>query len=175
LGLHSIQSWGKKLKQQIHIRKIRNSDSDWITEVLNESWGSSRVVSRGVLHQADRLPGLVAEVDEKREGLLTFNVKNNMLEIVTLNVIKQREGIGRTLIDRAVDLASSYGCSRVWVITTNDNTQAIEFYKKVGFRIVAIHKDAMNESRKLKPEIPEFGIDGIPITDEIELERVLRE
>ena len=133
------------------------------------------MVSRGVLHEADRLPGLVAEDDGKREGLLTFNVKNNMLEIMTLNVFKERKGIGRALVDRAVNLASSYGCSRVWVITTNDNTQAIEFYENVGFRIVTIHKDAIRESRKLKPEIPEYGFDGIPITDEIELEIVLRE
>ena len=133
------------------------------------------MVSRGVLHQADRLLGLVAEDDGKREGLLTYNVKNNMLEIVTLNVFKKRKGIGRALVDRAVDLASSNGYSRVWVITTNDNTQAIEFYKNVGFRIVAIHKDAIGESRKLKPEIPEFGVEGIPITDEIEMEIVLRE
>ncbi|MGD9397845.1 MAG: GNAT family N-acetyltransferase [Candidatus Thorarchaeota archaeon] len=144
-------------------------------EVLSESWGSSKVVSRGVLHQADRLPGLVAEDDGEREGLLTFNVKNNMLEIVTLNVFKQRKGIGRAFIDRVVDLASSCGCSRVWVITTNDNTQAIEFYKNMGFRTVTIHKEAIRESRKLKPEIPEFGVDGIPITDEIELEIILGE
>ena len=131
------------------------------------------MVSRGVLHQADRLLGLVAEDDGKREGLLTYNVKNNMLEIVTLNVFKKRKGIGRALVDRAVDLASSNGYSRVWVITTNDNTQAIEFYKNIGFSVVSIHKGAVSESRKLKPEIPEFGVDGIPITDEIELEIVL--
>jgi hypothetical protein len=45
----------------------------------------------------------------------------------------------------------------------------------VGFKIVAIHKDAIRDSRKLKPEIPEIGVDGIPITDEIELEIVLGE
>ena len=63
-------------------------------EILSESWGSSKVVSRGVLHQADRLPGLIVEDNEKRKGLLTFNVMNKMLEIVTLNVLKQREGFG---------------------------------------------------------------------------------
>ena len=39
-----------------------------------------------------------------------------------------------------------------------------------GFRTVAVHSDAVSESRKLKPEIPEIGIDGIPIRDEIEME-----
>jgi hypothetical protein len=35
---------------------------------------------------------------------------------------------------------------------------------------VAIHRNAIAESRKLKPEIPAIGIDGIPITDEVEME-----
>lgn len=131
------------------------------------------MVSRGVVHHADRLPGLVAEVDGRKEGLLTYNAKDDMLEIVTLNVLKQGEGIGKTLVLGAVDIASSCGCSRVWVITTNDNTPAVEFYKAGSFRIVAIYKGAVNESRKLKPEIPHFGIDGTPITDEIELEKCL--
>ena len=131
------------------------------------------MVSRGVVHQADRLPGLVAEVDGRMEGLLTYSVKDGMLEIVTLNVLKEREGIGKALVERVVDLALSRGCSRVWLITTNDNATAVKFYEAVGFRMVAVYKGAIAESRKLKPEIPEFGIDGIPITDEVELEKCL--
>ena len=50
---------------------------------------------------------------------------------------------------------------------------ALGFYQKRGFRLVAVHPGAVNESRKLKPEIPLIGNDGIPIRDEIELEIVL--
>ena len=96
-----------------------------------------------------------------------------MLEIITLNVLKQREGIGRALVNAAVETAESLKCSRVWTITTNDNTQAVKFYRALGFTLAAVHKGALSESRKLKPEIPLFGIDGIPITDEIELEKIL--
>ncbi len=96
-----------------------------------------------------------------------------MLEIITLNVLKQREGIGRALVIAAVETAESLKCSRVWVITTNDNTQAVKFYQALGFTLVAVHKGALNESRKLKPEIPLVGLDGIPMTDEIELEKII--
>ena len=61
---------------------------------------------------------------------------------------------------------------RLWLITTNDNTPAIEFYKKRGFAIAAVHKDTIEESHKLKPEILEIGVDGIPITDKIEMEMI---
>jgi hypothetical protein len=38
---------------------------------------------------------------------------------------------------------------------------------------VAIHRDALELSRRLKPQIPLIGLDGIPLRDEIELELLL--
>ena len=125
------------------------------------------------MHEADKLPGLIAEIEGQRVGVLTWNVSEQMLEIVTLNVLKQREGIGKALVEEAIQMARSIKCSRVWVITTNDNSTALKFYKSTGFTIVAVHKDAVAESRKLKPEIPFVGMNGVPITDEIELESLL--
>ena len=46
----------------------------------------------------------------------------------------------------------------------------IPIYQKRGFEWGGFHKDAMLESRKLKPEIPEYGEDGIPIKHELEFE-----
>jgi hypothetical protein len=146
----------------------------WANKILSESWGSTKVVTKGIIHQADRLQGLIAEIKGLKVGFLTWNVFENMLEIVTLNVLSRREGIGTALVNAAVEEAESLKCSRVWVITTNDNTQAVKFYQTVGFTVVAVHKDSVTKSRKLKPEIPLFGNDGIPITDEIELMKILR-
>jgi hypothetical protein len=61
----------------------------------------------------------------------------------------------------------------MWLITTNDNGPAIRFYEGRGMRIAAIHRGAIAESRKLKPEIPLFGVDGLPIDDEVEFELLL--
>ena len=36
--------------------------------------------------------------------------------------------------------------------------------------LVALHRRALDESRRLKPEIPAVGLDGIALTDEPELE-----
>jgi hypothetical protein len=59
------------------------------------------------------------------------------------------------------------------LITTNDNTKALRFWQKRGFRLAAVHRNAVEKSRKIKPEIPLTGNDGIPIKDEIELEMAL--
>jgi len=47
------------------------------------------------------------------------------------------------------------------------------FIKKKGFKIVAIHLNALEQSRRLKPEIPFLGSNDIEIRDEIELEKTL--
>lgn len=59
---------------------------------------------------------------------------------------------------------------RLWLVTTNDNPDALRFHQRRGFRIAAVHAGAMAASRRIKPAIPEIGACGIPIGDEIELE-----
>ena len=59
------------------------------------------------------------------------------------------------------------------MITTNDNLPALGFYQKRGFDMVSLHRNALSQSRKLKPEIPLIGLNGIPLRHEIELERIL--
>ena len=72
-----------------------------------------------------------------------------------------------------MDAAVANQCHRLWLITGNDNTSALRFYQKRGFRLVAVYRNAVDQARRLKPEIPLYGNDGIPITDEIELEMIL--
>ncbi len=63
----------------------------------------------------------------------------------------------------------------MWLVTTNDNLRALYFYQRRGFRIVAVHRDAVMHSREIKPEIPSVADNGIPILDELELEKPLVE
>jgi hypothetical protein len=53
----------------------------------------------------------------------------------------------------------------------NDNTRAMHFYQKRDSIMKALHYNAVEESRKIKPEIPRYGYDGIPILHEIEFEK----
>jgi ribosomal protein S18 acetylase RimI-like enzyme len=151
-------------------RPLHTDDHSWVTCLLEEHWGSVRSVSRGQVHRADRLPGFVAEIDGQRVGLVTFEIAGEQCEVVTLNSLREQMGIGTALLDAVREVASDAGCRRLWLITTNDNLAALGFYQKRGWRLVAIHRDALDESRRLKPEIGHVGIDGIPLRDEIELE-----
>lgn len=153
-----------------HIREIREDDREWINNFIQEQWGSLVVVSRCVLHHPADLPGFIWENNGVRKGLLTYKINQNECEIVTLNSQVEYRGIGTALIESVRKEAVKMGCNRIWLITTNDNMKAIRFYQKRGFVLVAVHRNAIEESRKLKPEIPRLGTDGIPIRDEIEME-----
>lgn len=150
--------------------QISQEDSDWITQVLTEHWGSQMVVSRGKLHDASKLPGFIALNRGERVGLVTYHLDDKNCELVTLNSWQENIGVGTILIEAVKQVAIKAGCTRLWLITTNDNLHALGFYQKRGFRLVAIHTNAIAESRKIKPEIPEIGMHGIPLRDEIELE-----
>ena len=141
-------------------RNLKPDDRKWVVKLVVDAWASTRVVSRGVVHQADKLPGIIALKHGERIGFLTYNIAGSSFEVVTLNSLMKRKGIGRGLVQRAEEIALATRCSRIWVVTTNDNEDALEFYKALGFNMVAVHKNAIEISRKLKPEIPSIGING---------------
>lgn len=152
------------------VRMIHRDDRRWISRLLKKYWGSTEVVTRGRIHRADLLPGFAAIDGKKPAGLITYRIEGADCEIVTLNSLVEGAGIGSELISAVRRVAEMSRCCRLWLITTNDNKPAIEFYKKRGFTVAAVHKDAIEESRRLKPEILQIGVDGIPIRDEIEIE-----
>lgn len=133
-------------------------------------WDAEIVVAHGVIYRPAALPGFLAEAAGAPVGLLTYHIAGEACEIVTLDSLRPGCGIGTALIAAAAAVARQAGCRRLWLITTNDNVHALRFYQKRGFRLAALHRDAVAVSRALKPEIPLIGMDGIPIRDEIELE-----
>lgn len=152
----------------MEIRSLQPADWDWSNALVARHFDSPRVVSRGRLHNAHELPGFVAVSDGLPVGLLLYRIDTDGLEVVVLIAERPREGIGRTLLDSARGAARSAGCSRVWLVTTNDNLPAQAFYQALGWGLVAVHRGEVARSRLLKPEIPETGLDGIPIDDELE-------
>ena len=102
--------------------------------------------------------------------MLTYRIDGRDCEIVTVDSATKGAGIGTALIDAAKKVAQTKGCKRLWLITTNDNLNALGFYQKRRFRPVALYPNALEASRKLKPEISLKAANGIPIRDELELE-----
>jgi ribosomal protein S18 acetylase RimI-like enzyme len=83
-------------------------------------------------------------------------------------------GIGTKLIKKIMEIAKYNKCKRLWLITSNDNINALKFYQKRGFVFKNIYINGMEEARKLKPEISFIGENNIPIRDEIEFEIIIK-
>jgi ribosomal protein S18 acetylase RimI-like enzyme len=152
------------------VRPIHRADRPRVEALLLERWGSPRMAAHGVLYEPATLDGLVAEDPRTGEllGLLTYHLTDEACEIVTIDALVEDRGVGTALIEAAAGL----GRERLWAITTNDNERALGWYRRRGFRVVAVHEGAVDRAREtLKPEIPRTAPDGTPIRDEIELER----
>jgi len=155
------------------IRKITKKDSDWILEFLRPG-GADFIVSRGRKIFLSEMEGFCAEDSSgKKVGLITFEIRDGQCEIVTLDAFEKFQGVGTVLIKQLIETVRSWGNRRIWLITTNDNLEAVRFYQRRGFNLHAVHKNALQYSRMLKPTIPEIGYFGIPMRDEIEFEMML--
>lgn len=153
----------------MQISKIEQDDHDWIVHLITDRWASTKIVTRGRIYEVSELAGYIARDKGQRVGLATYHIENEECELVTLDSLVEGIGVGSNLLAMVENTAKSNHCSRVFAITTNDNTAALRFYQKRGYSIAEIYVDTIKQSRKLKPELPHYGNDGIPIRDEIEL------
>ena len=139
--------------------------------LVAELWGSELVAVHGAVLRPAELPGFIVERSGRVVGLLTYQLVGDMLEIVTLNAIERRIGIGTLLIEAVAGTARHFRCREVRLTTTNDNVDALRFYQRRGFRLAQLRPGAVEQSRQRKPEIPRVGDYGIPLRDEIDLTR----
>jgi len=164
-GLHN----GGVNEPETVIRPVSDGDRPLLAWLVAELWGSEVVAVHGDLLRPGELPGFIAERARRVAGLLTYQLVGDTLEIVTLNAIDRRAGIGTLLIEATVAAARHYRCRDIRLTTTNDNVDALRFYQRRGFRLAELRPGAVDRSRQEKPQIPRVGDYGIPLHDEIDL------
>ena len=168
-----------------HIRPLERADREWVAHFLDERWGTTTIVSRGKTRYGHLLEGLIAErqpadpestdgdAPPERIGLMTLEYDSKECEILTLDSLVESTGIGSAMLENLEERAREAGLQRLWLVTTNDNLAALRFWQKRGYELVAVHRNAIAAARRVKPQIPITGRHGIPIRDEIELEKRL--
>ena len=154
----------------MNIRRLTSEDLPRLRQFWIEHWGGEIMITRGNVYRPEQLEGFVIEADGEWIGLLTFIIKDGELEVTSLDSLREGQGIGSLLLNRAMEEARAKDCRRIFLITTNDNLNALGFYQKRGFELVALYRGAIHESRKIKPSISLMGMNHIPLRDEIELE-----
>jgi NAD(P)-dependent dehydrogenase (short-subunit alcohol dehydrogenase family)/ribosomal protein S18 acetylase RimI-like enzyme len=154
----------------VDVCPLGDGERDWANAELQGAWGEG-AARLGELVDFRALPGFVARIAGRPAGLVTYAIRGDACEVVTLNSLEPGRGVARALLDAVRAAATAAGCTRLWLITSNDNLRALRLYQRWGLELVALHRDAVNRSRAtLKPGISERGEDGIPIAHELELE-----
>jgi ribosomal protein S18 acetylase RimI-like enzyme len=156
------------------VRSLTDDDRPWLTGFMTERWGVPLAAGGGRLHRLDDLPGFAAvSADGAVAGVVTYLIETDACEVVSIDSVVQGEGVGTALLEAACQAAAAAGCRRVRLITTNDNVDALRFYQRRGFTLTELRPGAVDESRRMKPQIPLAGAYGIPIRDELVLVREL--
>jgi GNAT superfamily N-acetyltransferase len=173
----------------IRVRRARPADGPSIDAMFAATWGEPRVAARGRLYDLRTLPTLVAtrtavagsardtggtqEADEQIIGVLTYEIDDDSIEVVSIEAVPPHRGTGTALLAAAVELGKAEGLARLLLVTTNDNIDAFRFYQRRGLHILEVRPDGVARSREVKPSIPLIGSYGIPMRDEIVLGRDL--
>jgi N-acetylglutamate synthase-like GNAT family acetyltransferase len=160
---------------EVRVREAGRGDYPEVLRRLVAAWHAPVIVLRGSARDLSHEPALVAEVtgaDRRIVGTLHYLRFGTTMEIASLEANgHQRQGVGTALVEAAADVARRHNCYRLFATTTNDNLDALRFYQRRGFRLVTLRPGAVDEARLTKPEIPTVGEYGIPLRDEIDVER----
>lgn len=153
---------------------ITDTDRTWLPAFFADHWGSTQQVVRGECFVPHELPGFVATIDNVPVGVITYRFLNETTgEVTTLNSLREGIGIGGALVRAVMEVMRQQERTQLVVVTTNDNLHALRFYQRLGFVLALLRANALAGSRRIKPEIPLIGFDGIPLRDEIELTMTL--
>lgn len=134
-----------------------------------DEFGGPLQARRGELIDVLALPGFVVERGGRPIGLHTYRLGGDECELAFIAARERHVGVGSALLDALREAVAA--CQRIWLVTTNDNLEALRFYQRRGFRLSALRAGAIDKAREeLKPQISTFGEFGIPLPDELELE-----
>lgn len=134
-----------------------------LIDLFIDNWGDDEMVVSSGTYQLSDLPGFVAFDEVEIIGVITYIIRNDQIEIISLDSFRENVGIGSHLLKKLEEISEEKDITNISVITTNDNLNALKFYQKRGYSITKVIPNAVEKARKQKPSIPQFAENGIPI------------
>ena len=154
----------------VFVREVTAGERDEVLALFERDFGGAHIVAFGEMMDLGAAPALVAEMNGEVAGALAYQPLDSALRIIALatDPMWQRSGVGGYLLAEAELLARRLRLTRLAVSTTNDNLPALYFYQRRGYRL---SEAVPNGVSKYVPQHAGFG--GIPVRDEIRLEKHL--
>jgi ribosomal protein S18 acetylase RimI-like enzyme len=115
------------------IRPFLIEDLKQILEIEREAFPKSGYPKEVILNYAKRLPGgfIVVETGEQIVGYMIFDQTGHVYS-AAVRPSHRRKGFGKRLFLHA----SEQSLGKLWLEVRSKNTGAIDFYRRIGMRIV---------------------------------------
>ncbi len=159
--------------ESIQIRPKTAADEAWAIDFLKCQSNGTYLPKLFSEKSLSNFLALVAEIDGEPVGLLPYHIQNDACHVVSLNVSRKRMGVGESLLNRLEAEALAHACKKLICTISNDNLNALRFLQKRAFHLVELRVGIIDAWRKQQPTLPVIGEHGIPLRDELILEKDL--
>jgi len=143
-----------------------------IQDFVQRFWGEQEQLAFDRKHIVKQLPAFIAKTGKHIIGFTSFTELDNAIIIVALGILPQYQnaGVGKSLIKKVEAEAKKQKKNKLLVATSNDDLPALGFYQSLGFQIFEVKPNVIAEKhgKTLK------GINGLPVRDEIRLQKTLQ-
>jgi GNAT superfamily N-acetyltransferase len=154
------------------VREAADPERQAALELFRRDFGRTGIVAFGELMDLDAVPTIVAEMSGEIAGALGYRLIDAGLHIVALatDPMWQRSGVGGYLVAEAELMARRLLIPRIIVSITNDNLPSLYFYQRRGYYVTEWVPNAIAKHSRSSSLV---GFAGIPIRDEVRLEKLL--
>lgn len=132
------------------IRPATKQDIDRLSEIEREhpdypAWGENGLNAEFLNKNS---VFLLAETQNKIAGFINFWILKPEIQLNALVVASDflREGVGTSLVDAMIKHARDAACSKINLEVSEKNQPAINFYSKLGFKMVGTRPKFYNNS-----------------------------
>src|SRR5262245_2788784 len=161
---------------EIELRPLTPADEAAAEALLDATMAGRHQARLGEIHDVLALDSLGAWDGSDLVALVTWSPPdaNGRSELAALAITSDRQGqgVGALLVDAVAMAALNAGATTQWLVTTNDNLDALRLYQRHGYHLAELHRGAIDEARRAKPTIPALGRHGIPKRAELVLDRL---
>jgi ribosomal protein S18 acetylase RimI-like enzyme len=161
----------KKTELAFTIHKVMaEEEKSRVRELVRRFWGEEEQVAFDRKFVVAEMATYVATVNNGVIGFASFAETDDAVIVVALGVLPQYQGfeVGSRLIEKVESEAEKLRKRRVLVATSNDDLPAVAFYQSLGFQVFEVKPNVIAEKHGKILQ----GIGGLPIRDELRLQKV---
>ena len=143
-----------------------------IREIVQRFWGEEEQLTFDRKFIVTELPTYLEKSGNDIIGFVSFAEVDDAITIVALGILPkyQNAGVGKSLIEKVEAETKRLGKKKLLVSTSNDDLPALAFYQFLGFQIYEVKPNVIAEKHGMVLK----GIGGLPIRDELRLQKLLQ-